>query len=239
MRETELYPPIKAYLEGQGYTVKAEVQGCDVVACRGDAPPVIVELKLGLTIGLLLQGVDRQSISDSVYVATRRGKGPRWRGQLRDALKLCRRLGLGLISVRMEPAPPVVEVHADPVPYTPRRNLRRRDGLLREFARRQGDPNDGGQVGRPIVTAYRQDALRIAQALHMGGPQAPVALARALGVSRAASILQKNHYGWFRRVSRGVYELTADGLQALEDHADALAGLGVPPAIPAARTTAP
>ena len=32
-RETDLYAPVKAFLEGQGYDVKAEVADCDV--CRG------------------------------------------------------------------------------------------------------------------------------------------------------------------------------------------------------------
>ena len=43
--ETSLYAPVKAFLEAQGYQVKAEVRHCDVVARRGDEPPVIVELK--------------------------------------------------------------------------------------------------------------------------------------------------------------------------------------------------
>ena len=34
-RETDLYPPIKAFLEDQGYVVKAEVGAADVVAVRG------------------------------------------------------------------------------------------------------------------------------------------------------------------------------------------------------------
>ena len=38
------YAPVKALLEGQGYVVKREVRGCDVLAVRGDEPPVIVEL---------------------------------------------------------------------------------------------------------------------------------------------------------------------------------------------------
>ncbi len=44
LRETDLYPPIKAFLEGQGYGVKAEVGTCDVFAVRGDEDQVIVEL---------------------------------------------------------------------------------------------------------------------------------------------------------------------------------------------------
>jgi hypothetical protein len=30
--ESDLYAPVKALLEGQGYVVKGEVRGCDVVA---------------------------------------------------------------------------------------------------------------------------------------------------------------------------------------------------------------
>ena len=33
--EADLYPAVKAFLERQGYDVKAEVRGCDVVATRG------------------------------------------------------------------------------------------------------------------------------------------------------------------------------------------------------------
>ena len=43
LRETELYPPVKAYLEANGYTVRAEVLGCDVVALKDD-DVVAVEL---------------------------------------------------------------------------------------------------------------------------------------------------------------------------------------------------
>lgn len=45
LKETDLYWPIKAFLEDQGYEVKAEVIDCDVVAMRNDEPPLIVELK--------------------------------------------------------------------------------------------------------------------------------------------------------------------------------------------------
>src|SRR5215813_9584366 len=70
--ESDLYAPVKALLEGQGYSVKGEVRGCDVVAVRGSEPPVIVELKRAFGIGLVLQGVDRLTISAHVYLAVGR-----------------------------------------------------------------------------------------------------------------------------------------------------------------------
>jgi len=42
--ETDLYAPVKQFLEDLGYEVKSEVHDCDVVAVRQDqADPVIVE----------------------------------------------------------------------------------------------------------------------------------------------------------------------------------------------------
>ena len=35
MREHDLYPPVKAFLEAPGYAVKGEIDSCDVVAIRG------------------------------------------------------------------------------------------------------------------------------------------------------------------------------------------------------------
>ena len=78
MPETELYDPIKAYLMAQGYEVKGEVGAADLVACRGEESPVIVELKTGFTLSLFHQCIERQSVTDLVYLAVPRGHGPRW-----------------------------------------------------------------------------------------------------------------------------------------------------------------
>ena len=100
MRETDLYPPVKAFLEAQGYAVKGEVDGCDLVAVRGDEPPVIVELKAGFSLPLVFQGITRQGLTDNVYLAVPPFSGRTTRRQ--DALALCRRLGLGLLAVRLD-----------------------------------------------------------------------------------------------------------------------------------------
>ncbi len=213
MSESDLYPGVKNFLETQGYTVKGEVRGCDVVAVRGDEAPVIVELKLGLTIKLLLQGVDRQAISDWVYVAVERKAGRAWQKSMQNAVKLCRRLGLGVLSVRLPDG--VVEVHCDPASYQPRKLPKRKSALLGEFHARQGDPNAGGIVGKKLMTAYRQDALKIAGHLKDVGQERPATMRDTLAVPKAAAILRDNHYGWFYRVERGVYALSDAGLAAL------------------------
>ena len=36
MRESDLYPPIRAFLEDAGYLVRSEVKDCDVTATKDD-----------------------------------------------------------------------------------------------------------------------------------------------------------------------------------------------------------
>jgi hypothetical protein len=205
--EAALYGPVKALLETQGYEVKGEIVGCDVVAVRGDEPPVVVELKRAFGIALVLQGIDRLAMTDAVYLAV--GAWPR---RPAAVSRLLRRLGLGLIVVAGERA----DVVLDPLPYRPRQNRRRTGRLLDEHRRRVGDPTVGGSVRAPIMTAYRQEALRCAARLEAG--PATVQAIRADGdVPHAGRILQTNVYGWFERVERGIYILSPRGRRALED----------------------
>ncbi len=208
-READLYAPVKAFLEGQGYCVKAEIGSCDVMAVRGDDPPVVVEMKTGFTLSLVMQGVQRQTMFDHVYLAVPAPGKAGWASRYADMIALCRRLGLGLLAVGDR-----VEAHLDPGPYAPRRQVVRAGRLLREFQRRVGDPNVGGTTGIARMTAYRQDALRLAAALQ-SGPAAPRDLVRATGVERAGPMLRADHYGWFERVDRGLYGLTPRGRAAL------------------------
>ena len=216
--ETDLYPPIKAYLTGQGYEVKAEVGAADIVACRDGADPVIVEMKAGFSLKLFHQAIARQTITDAVYIAVARGAGRRFQVALKENLKLARRLGLGLITVRL--SDDLVEVHLDPAPYTPRKSKPRKDRLLREFSRRVGDPNTGGSTRTRLVTAYRQDAMRCAAHLKQNGPSRGADVAKATGVDRATRMMADDHYGWFERLDRGIYALTPKGQQSLEDAPD-------------------
>lgn len=220
MYETELYAPVKAFLEAQGYEVKAEIKGCDAVGIRGGEPPLIVELKTSFSLPLVLQGIERQRLADNVYLAVPpfSGRGVR----RKEALALCRRLGLGLLSVRPQPLA-FVEALCDPAPYRPRKRKPALGRLLREFQQRVGDPNTGGATRRKIITAYRQDALRCAGYLGENGPSKAAAVAKATGVVKAGQIFLKDYYGWFERVvatPRGVYNLTPKGEEALEEFAE-------------------
>ncbi|WP_323780725.1 DUF2161 domain-containing phosphodiesterase [Thalassovita sp.] len=210
--ETDLYEPIKNFFEALEYEVKAEIGAADVVALRDGEAPVVIELKTGFSLTLLQQAVARQKITDQVYVAV-----PRWKGRagwraFKGNLGLCKRLGLGVISVSLDAGE--VQVHHDPAPFQPRKVKKRQASLMAEFERREGDPNKGGAVRIGLVTSYRQEALRCAAYLAENGASKGAVVAQATGVKRATRVMADNHYGWFERVDRGVYRLTDMGRSA-------------------------
>ncbi len=225
IRETDLYVPVKRMLEGQGYTVKGEVGAVDVVAVRDGDEPVIVELKAVFSLSLFHQAIQRQSICDAVYVAVPRGTGRASYKALANNQALCRRLGLGLISVRLSDG--FVEIHCDPAPYKPRQSKPRKTRLLREFARLVGDPNSGGSTRRNLVTGYRQEVLVCLRMLGDHGPSKAAEVARATRIAHARRLMADNHYGWFERVATGVYALSPKGVTAIEDYAAELEKLAV------------
>jgi len=216
MKESDLYPPLKAHLEAQGYEVKGEVHDCDVVAVRGREDPVLIELKLNLNLSVMLQAVDRMAISPHVYVGVPASCSA-MRTQGKRIVKLFRRAGLGLIKIDPDLNGGFVEVVIDPLAPLPRRVPRRKELLLREFEERQGDPTPGGHaMRRGVVTAYRQRALLIAGHLAAQGSTKASVIAEALGEPKARNILYANVYGWFSREGGGIYDLTDKGREELD-----------------------
>ncbi|NLR98452.1 hypothetical protein HGP17_16665 [Rhizobium sp. P38BS-XIX] len=210
--ETDLYLPIKSFLETAGYLVKGEIGGCDLVGLNDGEPPLVVicELKMTFNLELILQAVDRAAASDEVWIAARvsaKGKGRESDRRFRD---LCRRLGFGMLSVSDSGN---VDIVVSPVAPMPRKNARRRSRLVEEHRRRKGDPALGGSTRKPIMTAYRQQALVCAAAIE-NGAQRPKDMREA--APKAPQILRDNVYGWFERIDRGIYALTELGTEALK-----------------------
>ncbi len=209
--ETSLYLPVKRFLERLGLEVKGEICGCDVVALDAGAPAAVVigELKQSFTLELVLQAIERTAVADEVWLAVAASKRGRGREADPRVKKLCRFLGLGLLAVTVADQ---VEVLVEPVPWKPRGNPKRRSKIVDEHRRRRGDPAAGGSTRQPIMTAYRQQALACAAAMALA-PTRPRDLKPH--APDAAKILQGNVYGWFERIDRGLYGLTAAGRAAL------------------------
>jgi hypothetical protein len=176
-----------------------------------DDPPVVVvcELKLSFNLELILQAVDRAAMSDEVWIAARVSAKGRGRESDRRYRDLCRRLGIGMLGVSDAGEVGIIVGSISPMPRT---NPKRRSRLVREHKRRIGDPTKGGSTRKPIMTAYRQQAMICARAL-AGGPLRPRDIKPE--APDAGRILLSNVYGWFERVRPGVYQLTALGRSAV------------------------
>jgi hypothetical protein len=111
-------------------------------------------------------------------------------------------------------------VVVEPAQWKPRRDGKRRSRIVEEHRRRKGDPIAGGSTGAPQMTAYRQQALAVANAIASTSSR-PRDL-RILAPD-AAKILRRNVYGWFERIERGLYGLTSSGHAALLTWADQIA----------------
>jgi len=214
-RETDLYEPVRDYLIQNGYTVRSEVINCDMTAVKDD-DLIVIELKRSANIELLIQATERQRITDSVYVAipTPKTRGSRWRGIQR----VLRMLEVGLMVVSFKTKVPKVKVVFDPLPYARKKTKRRRRAVLKEIAERSGEYNVAGSTRKKVITAYRENAIHIACCLENFGAMSPKRL-RSIGTGdKTLSILSNNYYGWFQRIDRGVYELTASGKTELSEY---------------------
>lgn len=215
MKETELCLPIKTYLEATGYQVRAEVNDCDITALKDDEL-IIIEMKLNVNIPLLIQATDRQRLTDSVYVAiprpSNRTQKKRWKG----VKHILRRLELGLIFVDVEMNN--IEIVFHPTPFSKRKQKKRRKSLLQEVAKRTENLNTGGSNRTKIITAYRLNAIKIAELLIQYGASSPKKMKELGTGNKTQSILYNNFYGWFQRVEKGVYDITEKGKIALAEY---------------------
>ena len=219
MKETELYGPVREYLESEGFEVRGEVAGADIAAFRGDEL-LLVELKKNLNMKLLIQAAKNQRLTDKVYVAVPRPSFKKRFGRdFKDKQFLLKRLGLGLIVVAMDVEKPYAQLIQEPREFNMARSraasARKTAHVTREFSGRSGDFNSGGSVRTKLVTAYREDALLIASVLDKEGEMSTAELRASGCAKRAATILYNNHYGWFEKTGRARYRLSGKGKKAL------------------------
>jgi len=224
LRESDLYGPVRDYLENLGYQVKGEVKDCDIAALR-DGELIVVELKRGFTLELIYQALDRQRVADGVYVAVPLPRRGYMAPHIRDMERLCRRLELGLIFVGFTSrGAGQVDVAVHPKEASaPRRDKKRRLAVLREHGDRTGSANTGGVSRKKILTAYKEQALLAVRILRDRGPLTAADVKKLGGPPNAAAILGRNALGWFDRTPgpdgrRYLYAPNEKALAALEEY---------------------
>jgi hypothetical protein len=219
--EVDLYKPVQKFFSKLGYEVHGEVHHCDVVALK-DNELVIVELKLSLTVDLLMQATKRQKLTDQVYIAIPKPKYKMNSKKWQDLCHLLKRLELGLIVVSFLKSGEKMEVCFSPQPFNKQKNrnyhVRKRKKMIEEMKGRNGSYNVGGSSKTKIMTAYKENCIQIASLLERNGPMSPKALRQQGTGEKTLSILSKNYYQWFEKVARGVYTVNDLGKKELKDY---------------------
>ena len=228
--ERDLFAPIKSFFEEQGYVCDGEVNDIDIFMQK-EEDSVAVELKQTLDFRAIQQAALRQKIVETVYIGTFLPKD-RGASSFRDKLYLLKRLGIGLIAVSKRSGE--VTVLSEPVVSELKgfqaRNKRKKKALESEFKKRRIKSNTGGVTGVKLLTRYREDALLVLNALLvLGGEGAPKDVKRLSFVDKSANILRDNHYGWFSHVRNGVYSITDQGYQALDEYEEVINQLKATP----------
>lgn len=215
MKETDLHQPVAAYLEEQGYRIDAEVKDIDMVA-RRDEELVALEFKTAFNATLLRQAVWHQREVESVYLVLPHPGRALFGRPWKKTEHLIKRLALGLILVSFDDeGRGLAQVVFHPEETPPRLQPKGRRAIIREVEGRSINYNKAGSSRVKLMTAYRENCLKVAFILAERESASPKEIAGLGGGTKTASILQRNLYGWFERVSRGLYRLHPAGHQAL------------------------
>ncbi|MEH7336061.1 DUF2161 family putative PD-(D/E)XK-type phosphodiesterase [Neobacillus drentensis] len=225
LQEKDLYKPIQTFFVKEGYEVYGEVKDCDIVAVK-DEELVIIELKLTLSVDLLIQAAKRQRITDQVYIAIPKPKHRLNTKRWAEKCHLIRRLELGLIVVSSPGKRAKAEVILHPAAFDRRKSMGqsklKREAVLKEINGRSADFNVGGSNRTKIMTAYKEKCIQIACYLQQLGPLSPKNLIKMGTGDKTSSILIQNYYGWFERIKRGIYVISEKGSDEIKEYPDLL-----------------
>ena len=215
-KESDMYPSIRRLLAEQGFTVRGEVNGCDIAAVKGDTLWV-VEMKLTANLKLIYQAMERQTATDWVFIAIPRPKSAR-DGNFTKFQRLLKKLQLGLITVSLDSPMKHTEIILFPAGRD-NKTTKKAKAVHREIAGRTVD-TIGGTTKKIVNTAYRERCVRIACLLEKKGALRAQDLVKIYGCEKDASkILMTNYFGWFNRISTGLYELSHIGTEYLKNNA--------------------
>lgn len=213
MLETELFFPIQSFLINQGYTVRGEIGAIDLFAMKGEHS-VAIELKTSISLKLIYQAIDRQKIADTVYIAVPKSAIHQHQNSFKSFSLLLRRLSLGLLVVSHDEVEVLVEAKDYDLSSSRKRNAQKKNRLIKEFSNLKNNVNIGGMRGKKM-TLYKEKVIKIANILLENKVLSPKQIKSISQIEEVSSILQKNYYGWFIRVERGLYGLTEKGIQEI------------------------
>ena len=173
---------------------------------------------------MINQAVQRQKIADLTYIAVEHDYKAYQSKRFSLTVDTIKKLQIGLLSVNFRAdVPEVYELVKAPLlikEKQTKKEARERKNVLKEFYKRNVNGlNIGGSNRVKIMTGYRETCLRLAWIVGENGEISTRDIREIKPeVKGFLPILNQNHYGWFERVSRGVYTLSDKGKEALEAH---------------------
>lgn len=224
-KEVDLYEPCKQWLEKKGCEVRGEVRDIDILGIYPPECTIGIEMKVALNLEVINQAVQRQKLVDYVYVATIHNSKTVSNKRTKLTMDTLKRLNVGWLTVNFNAKPPRVQVLLDAQAFDFERSRnskkKEKERLIKEFHSRSLDLNRGGSTRKKLMTAYREEALKIAYLLSLE----EVSTVRALKLkgshaTKTSSILNSNFYHWFVKVEKGVYSLSEAGYKAIEEYCD-------------------
>lgn len=209
-----------------GCQTQGEINDIDALGVYKEDLLIAVELKKTLNLEVICQAVERQTKVDAVFIAIEGASGLKKQRRFKDISRLLKRLNVGLLSVDLK-GETVRVLFLPNLPKDGKRFVKpqktKREKLLKEFGQRTTDFNIGGVNRTSTMTAYRENALHIALDLnHKGVSSAKEMAVKGLTSKQISQVFQKNYYGWFQRVDHGKYQLTAKGLNAIDQYLEKL-----------------
>ena len=222
-KESDLYSPVCNYFTELGYDVQAEVKSCDLIA-KKDSEIIIAELKKNFCLKLVYQAIERQSITDSVYVVIPRPKKGAKGSEWNNMLKLMKKLNIGIITVAVDSPLKTVDIVSVPESVSVPKSSKKRSSVNKEVETRNLRTNIGGVSKTKILTAYREKSIFVLCIVEYMKNITPSQQNKFVGDTNSSLILYKNYYGWFEKISKGVYALSEKGLEILcgNEYSDAV-----------------
>ena len=121
------------------------------------------------------------------------------------------------MTVALDSPLKTVEVVSVPHISEDSKNSRKKNELNRELQSRNMRTTVGGVSRKKILTAYREKSIFVLCLLDILKEASPSEISRLTGIENAGYILSRNHYGWFKKVSKGIYSLDAGGREAIKN----------------------
>ncbi|MEI3524603.1 MAG: DUF2161 family putative PD-(D/E)XK-type phosphodiesterase [Anaerotignum sp.] len=212
--ETDLYEPSAAFWRKKRNRVQAEAK--DGTLRRKKMGNWLLWSSEPFQRKPVDQALDRQSLTEQVFVAIPRPQKGQREKSWKNMLKLLKRLEIGLLTVALDSPLKTVDVVLTPSDSLAWKNRKKRERLQAELENRQDSANTGRHEPQEDCDVLSEKVLYLCCILE--NRSCYIWRTAGNGTGRKIHVHTANNvYHWFERVEKGVYRLSEEGRKALEE----------------------